>query len=66
MHPGHDDWIYWQYHNSGTVDGIEGPVDLNVLQGELAALAAPAAAISQSRNTRMAGVSARERRRISQ
>jgi lysozyme len=66
MHPGHDDWIYWQYHNSGTVDGIEGPVDLNVLQGELAALAAPAAAVNQSRNVRMAGVSTRERSRTSQ
>lgn len=32
-HPGHEDWIYWQYHNSGSVDGITGPVDLNVLQG---------------------------------
>ena len=21
--PGHDDWIYWQYHNSGRVDGID-------------------------------------------
>lgn len=31
--PGHDDWIYWQYHNRGRVDGISGDVDLNVLQG---------------------------------
>ncbi|TIT40381.1 MAG: lysozyme, partial [Mesorhizobium sp.] len=35
---------YWQYHNRGRVDGIEGDVDLNVLQGgpqKLAALLAP-------------------------
>lgn len=32
-HPGHEDWVYWQYHNSGSVDGIAGPVDLNVLHG---------------------------------
>ncbi|MET3583404.1 lysozyme [Mesorhizobium robiniae] len=31
--PGHDDWIYWQYHDKGRVDGITGDVDLNVLQG---------------------------------
>ncbi|HTV71104.1 MAG TPA: GH25 family lysozyme [Rhizobiaceae bacterium] len=37
-HPGHEDWIYWQYHNKGRVDGIEGDVDLNVLQGEAAVL----------------------------
>lgn len=33
VHPGHEDWVYWQYHNMGRVDGIEGDVDLNVLQG---------------------------------
>lgn len=33
LHPGHEEWVYWQYHNRGSVDGIEGPVDLNVLQG---------------------------------
>lgn len=38
LHPGHEDWIYWQYHNKGRVDGIEGDVDLNVLQGESAIL----------------------------
>ena len=43
MHPGHEEWVYWQYHNMGRVDGIEGDVDLNVLRanrsilGELAA-----------------------------
>jgi len=26
------DWILWQYHQRGTVDGISGSVDLNVLQ----------------------------------
>lgn len=34
LHPGHDKWTYWQYHNMGRVDGIEGDVDLNVLQGD--------------------------------
>lgn len=38
-HPGHEDWVYWQYHNRGRVDGIEGDVDLNVLQGDAARLA---------------------------
>lgn len=33
QHPGHEDWVYWQYHNKGRVDGIDGDVDLNVLQG---------------------------------
>jgi lysozyme len=32
-HPGHEDWIFWQYHNKGRVAGIEGDVDLNVLRG---------------------------------
>lgn len=39
-HPGHEDWTVWQYHNMGRVDGIEGDVDLNVLQGGPEALAA--------------------------
>jgi lysozyme len=43
VHPGGEDWLYWQYHNRGAVDGIEGPVDLNVLQGDDATLAALAA-----------------------
>jgi lysozyme len=38
LHPGHEDWVYWQYHNMGRVDGIEGDVDLNVLQGGLSRL----------------------------
>lgn len=33
LQPGRDDWIYWQYHNRGRIDGISGDVDLNVLQG---------------------------------
>ena len=43
-HPGHEDWIYWQYHNKGRVDGIKGDVDLNVLQGGSSRLAGPFAA----------------------
>jgi len=38
-HPGHDEWAVWQYHNRGHVDGIEGDVDLNVLNGGSASLA---------------------------
>jgi lysozyme len=30
------EWVYWQYHNRGHVDGIDGPVDLNVFNGTLA------------------------------
>lgn len=44
MKPSEDDWIYWQYHNMGRVDGIAGDVDLNVLKGgreTLAELFAP-------------------------
>jgi lysozyme len=40
--PGNCDWVLWQYHDSGHVDGIERAVDLNVLRGgpdELKALA---------------------------
>ncbi|ANN60075.1 lysozyme [Mesorhizobium loti NZP2037] len=40
VEPDRHDWVYWQYHNRGRVDGIEGDVDLNVLQGGPAALAA--------------------------
>ena len=42
--PDRDDWVYWQYHNKGRVDGINGDVDLNVLQGGPAVLAALSAA----------------------
>lgn len=30
-------WTLWQYHNRGSVDGIDGPVDLNVFEGDLTA-----------------------------
>lgn len=33
-------WQLWQYHNRGRVDGIRGPVDLNVFYGDAAAFAA--------------------------
>lgn len=33
-HPGHESWMYWQFHNRGRIDGIDGDVDLNVLQGD--------------------------------
>lgn len=29
------DWVMWQYWNRGTVDGINGPVDLNAFHGDL-------------------------------
>ncbi len=38
--PANNDWTVWQYHNRGSIRGIEGPVDLNVLQGGPEALAA--------------------------
>jgi lysozyme len=40
--PENGDWLLWQYHDAGHVDGIESAVDLNVLRGgadELKALA---------------------------
>ncbi len=39
IRPGGSDWIYWQYHNMGRVDGITGDVDLNVLKGNRQTLA---------------------------
>ncbi len=27
-------WVLWQYHNRGHVDGVRGPVDLNVFSGD--------------------------------
>ena len=35
--PGYNDhpWTIWQYHNRGTVKGIDGPVDRNVFIGSL-------------------------------
>jgi lysozyme len=35
---GEDGWVYWQYLDTGRVDGIDGDVDLNVLDGGPAAL----------------------------
>lgn len=46
-HPGHEDWLYWQYHNMGRVDGIVGDVDLNVLQGGAAKLDELAGGLTQ-------------------
>ncbi|WP_425374765.1 GH25 family lysozyme [Mesorhizobium tamadayense] len=43
--PKEDDWVYWQYLDTGRVDGIDGDVDLNVLKGgpaRLSELFAPA------------------------
>lgn len=31
--PSGADWVYWQYHDEGRINGIDGDVDLNVLQG---------------------------------
>ena len=33
-------WRLWQYHNRGRVDGIRGPEDLNVFEGDAEAFAA--------------------------
>lgn len=30
-------WRFWQFHNGARVDGIDGPVDLNVFEGDRAA-----------------------------
>jgi GH25 family lysozyme M1 (1,4-beta-N-acetylmuramidase) len=38
--PGNGDWVLWQYHDAGHVDGIERAVDLNVLRGGADALKA--------------------------
>ncbi|TGT51816.1 lysozyme, partial [Mesorhizobium sp. M2E.F.Ca.ET.166.01.1.1] len=46
-----DDWVYWQYLDTGRVDGIDGDVDLNVLKGgpaRLTELFAPAPQSSSS------------------
>ena len=48
LEPDRDDWVYWQYHNRGRIDGINGDVDLNVLQGGLAVLNALSAPTSDS------------------
>ncbi len=33
-------WLLWQYSETGTVQGIDCPVDLDLLQGPIANLAA--------------------------
>lgn len=39
LEPGDDaPWIYWQFHNRGHATGVAGPVDLNVFNGNRAAL----------------------------
>jgi lysozyme len=38
--PESGDWVLWQYHDAGHVDGIERAVDLNVLRGGADALKA--------------------------
>lgn len=42
-------WALWQYHNRGRVQGIDGPVDLNVFDGDAAAFARWRAAQRQPR-----------------
>lgn len=37
--PTTEPWVFWQHHNRGHVDGITGPVDLNVFHGDKAAFA---------------------------
>ena len=32
-------WVFWQFHNRGSVDGVGGPVDLNVFNGSREAFA---------------------------
>lgn len=39
--PFHVGWRIWQYADDARVAGIDGPVDVNVLSGALADLAAP-------------------------
>lgn len=33
--PGWSSWLYWQYSDSGRVDGITGPVDMDYIAGEV-------------------------------
>ena len=40
MEPWDAGWAFWQYHDRGTVAGIDGDVDLNVYSGDAAGLAA--------------------------
>lgn len=32
---GHGKWVFWQYADRGRVEGIQGPVDLNVFSGSM-------------------------------
>ena len=36
--PSGQDWLFWQYGNRGRLNGIDGPVDLNVFYGNLSQL----------------------------
>lgn len=40
LEPSTAQWSFWQYHNAGRVDGITGPVDLNVFCGDNVQLSA--------------------------
>lgn len=33
-------WTFWQYANRGRLDGVTGPVDMNVFRGDAAAWSA--------------------------
>lgn len=48
LEPDNDDWVIWQYHDQGRIDGINGDVDLNVLQGGAAVLQALVSAQDRS------------------
>ena len=37
--PRSDEWVLWQYHFAGLVDGVGGGVDLNVFNGDGGAFA---------------------------
>jgi lysozyme len=40
MPPGWSNWTFWQDSDTGTVAGVDGPVDMNYFNGDLAALKA--------------------------
>ncbi len=45
-----EDWLFWQYHDRGRRDGVDGPVDLNVYRfdrGRLQSLSGPRGGSSQ-------------------
>ncbi len=33
-----DEWVLWQFHNRGTREGVDGPIDLNRLNGDMETL----------------------------